>query len=406
MRVLHVIPSVSPRRGGPSEAVLRMVRSLREGESVDARIVTTNDHGPECLDVPLREWSTHQGVPVWFFPRYSPRFGAVREFAFASGFTRWLTGQLAHFDLLHVHAVFSYLPTAAMAAARRHGMPYVSRPLGQLSPWSLRQSALRKRVYWKWAEERNLRSAAAVHCTSTQEASDVAVVMGEERGRRTRVIPHGIDPPEWQSDASSRLRQRYGIPDSHRVLLFLSRLHPKKGLELLIPALGRLREADHPFTLILAGGGDDGYAERLRDLAAAAGLEGRTRFPGHLGGEEKQMHLQGADLFLLPSFHENFGIAALEALASGCPVLLSRNVDLSGFVLEHDLGVVSPRSEEDSVAAALSAVFSDWERWTLPSERRRIRETALRAFQWQAVARQLNGLYAECSAARQRGAKP
>jgi glycosyltransferase involved in cell wall biosynthesis len=364
-----------------------MVRSLRE-QGIDARIVTTDDHGAEVLQVSAHGWSLHEGVPVWFFRRFSPPIPPIREFAYAAGFSKWIARQFADFDLLHVHAVFSYVSTTAMAAARRRGFPYVVRPLGQLDPYSLAQSAGRKRCYGRLIEDRNIRGAAAIQCTSRFEAELVQALFP---AARAAVIPHGVSPGPAIPGARERLRTMYGIPEEKRILLFLSRLHPIKGIDELVMALAGFQEI--PFVFILAGEGSPDFEQALRRSVARAGLENRTIFPGFLRGEQKQLHLQGSDLFLLPSFHENFGVAVLEALAVGCPVLVSREVGLADFVSGHQLGAVSERPAADAIAKALGGVFGDWKRWASTQERDRIRETALEAFQWSAVARQLGELY-------------
>ena len=139
MRVLHVIPSVSPVRGGPSSAVIAMVQALRNRE-IDAEIATTNDHGEGTLDVPLESLGEWNGVPVRFFNRWSPALRPLREFIWSGGFAKWLRSSVQRYDLVHVHAVFSYASTFAMSECRRSRVAYINRPLGQLCGWALRRS--------------------------------------------------------------------------------------------------------------------------------------------------------------------------------------------------------------------------------------------------------------------------
>ena len=169
MKVLHVIPSVSPTLGGPTQAVLNLVKALRQC-GVDAEIATTNHNGSALLDVPLNQRIEYKQVPVWFLPRFSP---PMKEFIFSAELTRWLWHHIRDYDLLNTHYIFSYASTCAGAIARRQGIPYLVRTIGQLTPWALAQSRLKKQIYTFLIERHNLNCAAAIHCTSGGEAEDV-----------------------------------------------------------------------------------------------------------------------------------------------------------------------------------------------------------------------------------------
>jgi glycosyltransferase involved in cell wall biosynthesis len=169
MKVLHVIPSISPKLGGPTQVVINLVRALRS-EGIDAEIATTNDDEGLLLDVPLSERVEYQGLPVWFF---SPA-ARIKAFLPSPGFTQWLWENIKNYDILDNHYLFSYLPSCAAIFAQWQQVPYTVRIMGQLTPWALAQSQLKKQVYSTLIERRNLNNAAAIHCTSVGEMEDFA----------------------------------------------------------------------------------------------------------------------------------------------------------------------------------------------------------------------------------------
>lgn len=384
MKVLHVIPSVGPVRGGPSAAVLAMTQALR-AQGVEADIVTTNDNGPGMLNVKTGEFIDHEGARVCFLPRWSPAIGALREFQYSDAFVPWMQSHLARYDGVHVHAVFSYLSTRAMQLAHQGGKRFIVRPLGQLDTWSLKQKAMKKRLYFALAEKKNLHRATAVHCTSPTEASHVRELLPQVR---VEVIPHGVTLLPEVPDAAARLRQRFGIASDQRVLLFLSRWHPKKNIPLLLHALAKL--ADESWSLILAGTAEDPqHAAEIAKSLEQLGLQHRVHCPGHVVGDDKALLLAGADIFVLPSVSENFGIAAAEAMVAGLRLVVSEGVDLAPVVRMLQAGSVCVTNDEASLVRALR------EQLNAAPDRERLRAEAGRHFAWESSALKLKNLYAE-----------
>lgn len=383
MKVLHVIPSVSPALGGPTQVVLHLVKALRQC-GVDAEIATTNDNGPFLLDVPLNQRIEYEDVPIWFFPRFSP---PLKEYIFSPSITRWLWQHLQDYDILETHYLFSYASTCAGAIARWQGVPYTVRTMGQLAGWALAQSRLKKQIYAFLIERHNLNRASAIHCTSAGEAEDV-----RHFGIQTPSItlPLGVELSVAYPQAKQKLHDVYKIPEETPVVLFLSRLHYKKRPDLLLHALKKLVQENHDFHLILAGSGEPDYSAYLTNLVSSLGLAERTSMPGFVMGEEKELLLQGSDLFALPSFSENFGLAVAEAMCHGLPVIVTSGVQIAPEIAAQSAGLVV-EGEVDALGSAIFQLLAS------PNLRRQLGENgkslATRRYSWKAIASDLASVY-------------
>jgi glycosyltransferase involved in cell wall biosynthesis len=384
LKVLHVIPSVSPKRGGPSKAIIDMVTALRQA-GIQAEIATTNDHGDSLLDVPVECLMTHQGVPIRFFNRFSPPIPAIREYAYSYGFQKWLKANIQNYDVVHVHAIFSFCSTYTMALARKHGVAYVVRPIGQLEKWSLEQSKSLKRYYLNWIERTNLLNAKAVHFTAKSECSQALELLPH---LRHHVIPLGLSIPMSLTQPRRKMRQRWSLDRGVPTILYLSRLHPKKGLDLLLDALAIVD--DFPFKLLIAGEGDPVFKKALEDKIERLELQAHCQFIGFAKGSEKNLLLQGADLYALTSHSENFGIAVLEAMASGTAVLVSKQVALSEAVAQHKLGFVCDL-EVNSIRRELIDALADID--NTEELGRSARDYVEQHYQWPNIAGHLVKLY-------------
>jgi glycosyltransferase involved in cell wall biosynthesis len=386
MRVLHVIPSLAPRHGGPTEAAIGEVRALR-AQGIDASILTSDDDVGGALQVPLYRWIEYESVPVQFLPRVRARQHTLIGFTFAPSFWPWLKRNVSTYELIHVHTVFSFPANLAMYSARRFQVPYVVRPLGQLCRWSMQHRAWGKRAQLALLTRRNVDGAAFIHTTSRMEAVETAEIGFDTS---CRVVPHGIDLPPVIPNARARLRDELGLPQERSLIAFMSRFHEKKGLEVLFEACSRLR--NQPFDLVLAGTGEDSYVATLRQRAKELGIDARIHWYGFATGDRKRQLLQGADVFVLPSYSENFGIAVLEALACGLPVIVSDQVALGDVVTDESLGRVVANDGENLAQAIVELLHA-------PEERARIRDRALsvvsQRFSWSAAARQLIEAYRE-----------
>lgn len=351
MNILHVIPSVAPARGGPSFVVRAMARGLA-ARGCTVHIATTNDNGPGRLSVPLERPVTEDGVVYWYFPRQA------RFYTFSWPMFRWLSRHVADYDVVHIHALFSFPVIPAAYWASRHGVPYVVRPLGTLSTWGIQnRRPLLKRLSLRMIDGPAVSRAAAVHYTSEQEREEASAVVP---GRRSVIIPN---PVEFRSDRDSTTRNlaRSRFPETagKRIVLFLSRLDPKKGIDLLLHAYARLRSLGIRDTILVLGGeGNEGFVQSLHALAAQLGIAGDVVWAGQVDGAQKQALFAAASVFVLPSYSENFGVAVVEAMLCGVPVIVSDQVGIHAEIRSAGAGLVVPCGA-DPVAEAMMQVLQD-----------------------------------------------
>lgn len=295
-RSLHVISSLNPSSGGPTQSVIHLCEALH-ALGAPAEIATVQVEG-ETLPRGLIS-------PVHAFPIASPR--RLRRSPELASF---LMEEVGRFDLLHVHGLWEWPGRYARQAAQRAHKPLVLSPRGMLEPWSLQQNAVLKRVSLALWERRNLHAAALLHATAETEARQFRAL-----GLRSpiAVIPNGLDfPPPLERRAPTRK------------VLFLSRFHPKKGLDLLLRAWAALGPAREGWELELAGPDENGYRAVVEGEARRLGLGAEVRFTGPVYGEAKWGLLRSAALLVLPSRSENFGNVVAEALSQGVPVLTTQ----------------------------------------------------------------------------------
>jgi glycosyltransferase involved in cell wall biosynthesis len=382
MKILQLIPSLAKIKGGPTQILLETVKALRD-RGIDTEIATTNDNGSELLDVPLYQRIEYENVPVWFLPR---TFRPMKEFIFSAPLTCWLQQHLKNYDLIHTHYLFSYAPTYAACLARAQKIPYIVTPYGMLTPWALSYQRLKKRAY-SLIERHNMNRAVAIHCATAEEARDVR---NFRVSTPTFVIPYGVHLPVYQRYPKQKLRHLYNIPDETPVVLFFSRLHPKKRPDLLIQALSQLASLNQDFHLILAGSGEPDYLTYLTQLVSSLGLAARTSIPGFVTGRDKDLLLQGSDIFVLPSFSENFGIAVAEAMAAGVPVIVTPGVQIAPDIAEANAGLVVEGNVEALVRAVQALLMS-------PNYRDELGENGKHLvryrYSWNAIAQNLTAVY-------------
>lgn len=363
MKILRSIHSVNPARGGPIESVKQ-----------SSAVLTRRGHDVEIisLDAPTDPWVRDCPVPVHAL---GPGRGS---YGFASRFSHWIRERHAHYDAVIIQGLWQYSSFGVWRALRGTPTPYFVFPHGMLDPWFKRTyplKHLKKSLYWPWAEYRVLRDAVAVLFTSEEERRLARESFSPYRCNEV-VVNYGTAAPEIDlADAREDFFNSFPQLRGRRFLLFLGRLHEKKGCDLLLEAFAALRNSarvKETLDLVIAGPRADGaYEEQLKRMAANA--SGIT-FTGMLSGSLKWGALSAADAFTLPSHQENFGIAVAEALACGTPVLISNKVNIWREIAADEAGYV----ENDDLAGTARLL----ERWvkTAPDVRATMKESAKKCF--------------------------
>lgn len=390
LKVLQIIPSISLVYGGPSQMVRGLSQALANCDDIaQVTILTTDANGDvdeTPLAVPLGQPISQDGYEIVHF-RCSP----FRRYKFSPALLNWLWKNASRYDIAHIHALFSPISTAAATICRWRQLPYIMRPLGTLDPADLQKKKRVKQLYAALLEKPNIARAAAIHFTSQQESE-----VSERFGTHTpdMIVPLGVTPPVLPDKAASKaaICQQFNIPTKRLILLFMSRIDPKKGFDLLLPALAKLHEQQCPFHLMLCGANpqDRDYETSVRQQIAASPWADYATLSGFVSGEIKAQILSAADVFVLPSYYENFGIAVAEAMAAKIPVVISNQVHIWPAIQASRAGWVVPTEVEALTRALAEALENQQER---QQRGENARQCAIENYSWQAIAQKIADSY-------------
>ena len=366
--VLHVVAGLHPNAGGPSQTVVRLTDALAEQTGI--RISLMSQSLGAAPVVPSRNPAVSRMIPATG-SRMALKLGLPLRRALGREV------RAGKPDVLHDHGL--WLPTNHYVAntARQHRIPLMIQPRGMLEPWAMNHKAWKKRLAWNLYQHRDLESAAVLHATAEQEAENF-----RKLGLRQpiAIIPNGTDLPEWRDRADPK--------DSPRTMLFLSRIHPVKGLLNLVQAWQIVRPAG--WKMIIAGPDEGGHQQIVEAAIQQAGLQDDFEFTGSVYGDEKEALYRSAEVFVLPTFSENFGLVVAEALACGVPVITTKGAPWAGLTTHRcgwwiDIGV-------EPLAAALreaTALPPD----ALSDMGRRGRAYVEQHFGWPGIAQQMLSVY-------------
>lgn len=369
MRFLHCISTLDPAGGGPREALrLRLLALTALGHESEVA----------CLDAKNAPWLAGQ-FPALVHALGPPRWGNYR---YSSQWRPWVQANHSRFDAVIINGLWQYNGFGTRRALPQ-GFPYFVFPHGMLDPWFKRHypfKHLKKWLYWPWADYRMLRDARAVCFTSEQERLLARESFWLYRCNQV-VVNYGTAGPTGDvGQQQARLAERFPHLRGKRCLLFLGRVHEKKGPGLLFQAFAEVLARLPPETtqgvhLVLAGPNDHAYGRQMADLAVRLGLQDRVTWTGMIEGDLKWGAFHAAEAFILPSHQENFGIAVAEALACGVPVLISDQVNIWREIAEDRAGFVA----SDDIPGTASLIT----RWleTPPAEWLAMKKRAKQCYQ-------------------------
>lgn len=309
MKILHLVPSISPASGGQGLVPLNLARYQRE------------------LGAEAEIWCFDHASEIERVARNARMEGAIRTFS------AWLPGRLnyspqaarellqrgVHFDLIHQHGIWLWHSQLAALGKRNLRKPLIVSPHGTLEERALEHSRFKKAIALRLWENRNLRNADCLHATSDKELESIRAF---GLTNRVMLLPNGVPPELLQAKGSREaFLKKHQLPSDRRILLFLSRIHKIKGLPMLLEAIHEAKSQFADWLLVIAGTEEGGHEVELRETVKASRLDNHVQFLGPLFEQEKFDAYAAASAFVLPSYTENFSIAVAEALAFGLPVL-------------------------------------------------------------------------------------
>lgn len=307
MRILHIIPSLDKKSGGPAQVIWDFIDLTKTDYSYE--VCSTNEG---ISDKEIKQLQEKKQVPIHCF-----YYSGIHSTKRSNALFYWLWKECSRFDLVYIHAGFSLISEISALICGFKKIPFVYRPLGTLSPYSLKAGRSFFKTIALILEKRQLNRALWVHATSKIEKQDILALAAKAQ---VEIIPLPI---------KARILPIKSLFNPI-ILGFLSRVHPKKNIELLLSVLDDVEIKPH-FRLIIAGTGDELYLNELKELVRQKGLEQVVNFIGFIDGESKALFFDSINWFVLPSFHENFSVATAEALSFGVPCLTSKYVDVTSF---------------------------------------------------------------------------
>jgi glycosyltransferase involved in cell wall biosynthesis len=383
MKILIVIPSIGSVYGGPSKIAVELAQSLGHlGVEVD--LVTTNSNGETRLNVELNTWIYEANYRTQYFD-----FWYAKDYKISISLSKWLFKNIKNYDLVHTISVFSYMTTIAHWACQIHNIPYVMNPQGMLEPWALSYKSHKKRLYYYLIEKPALDRASAIQMLSLAEAEPI-----EKLNIKAPlvIIPNGIHAEQFENQLDldpESFYQTFPNTRDRTLILFLARIDPKKGLDLLASAFTKVHTLFPQTHLIIAGPDNIGFLPTAQHYFSEAGCLSSVTFTGMLTGELKYAALAVANIYIAPSYSEGFSMSVLEGMAAGLPCVITIGCNFPEAATARAAYVVNIDSQE--ISHALIQCLKNPKEAKIMGEC--ARKLVFNKYTWDRIALQLIELY-------------
>jgi len=314
VKIFHLLENLDDTYGGPAKSVPYLAKSLEQIE-VQNTLLSIKYHNNESNEV----------IELSGLSWFSFSYNFVKKTRYSKSLKNYLIDVIKKekYILLHTHNLWNYIPYVAYSIGVKYHVPYIVAIRGTLYPWSLAQSSLQKKIAWKLFQKKALQNASCVHVT---DKAELEAVRNLGITSPIALVPNGINLDEFKSMNSQNIaKENLGLKKDKNYILFLSRVHPKKGLEYLVQSWIKIAKQSLDWDLLIVGPiYDEKYHKELKSQIDKNNLNDRVHFAGMLGGEKRIDCFGASSLFVLPSHTENFGIAIAEAMAAKLPVITTQ----------------------------------------------------------------------------------
>ncbi len=381
MNILIVVPAIGNVYGGPSKSVVELAEAIGSlGVSVD--IVTTNANGAKSIDVPIHTWIQEKSYRIQYFPYWN-----LLDYKFTWSLTKWLFRYVADYDLVHTNAIFSYPVLPTYWACQLHRIPYIVTPRGMLEPWALAYKSWKKNFYFAFFEKPALQNASAIQMLASTEAERIKAL---QLDAPLIIIPNGIHGQDFKSLFSSELfYQQFPDIRNKQLILFLGRIDPKKGLDLLAKTFAKVHKQFPETHLIVAGQDNIGFLPTAKSYFIEVGCINAVTFTGMLTGSLKYAALAAASIYVAPSYSEGFSMSVLEGMATGLPCVITDGCNFPEAAAAKAAYVVDTNC--DAIADSLIHCLNHPEQAKIMGDR--ARQLIFEQYIWERIAAKLITVY-------------